>query len=205
MEQRDYYKSLGVEKEATARQIKDAYRKLALKFHPDRNKDAAAALRMKEINEAYAVISDPQKRAQYDTLRQQYGSSAYSRFRQTYSEQDIFRGSDIEQVFEELSRAFGFRGFEEIFRESYGPGHRSFAFRRPGGFARGFMYYGSPGGGPGAQPRGLPGGGLGRLLRYVMKKKWGVELPERGKDRHDTITISPALAARGGGSVTSTD
>jgi len=110
MEQKDYYRILGVESNAGQKQIKDAYRKLAFEYHPDRNKDnPATAEKMKELNEAYAVISNPAKRKDYDALKQQYGSFAYSRFRQNYSEQDIFRGSDINQIFEEMGRVFGFR------------------------------------------------------------------------------------------------
>src|SRR4030042_7159125 len=97
---------------------------------------------MKEINETYAVLSDPDKKREYDALSHEYGPSAYDRFRQTHSDQDIFRGSDINQVFQEMTRAFGFRGFEEVFRESYGQGYQSFEFRRPGVFGKGFLFFG---------------------------------------------------------------
>jgi len=67
MEQKDYYQILGVESNTTQQKIKAAYRKLALEYHPDRNKDnPAATARMKEINESYAVLSDPEKRRQYE-------------------------------------------------------------------------------------------------------------------------------------------
>ena len=119
MEQQDYYEILRVETSASQQQIKESYRKLALKYHPDHNRDdATAATRMKAINESYAVLSDPQKRDRYDALRQTYGDAAHDRFKQTYSEQDIFKGSDIQQIFEEFSRAFGFRGFDEIFKDA---------------------------------------------------------------------------------------
>ena len=199
MEQKDYYDILGLEKDASQKQIRDAYRRLALMYHPDRNRDSPdAAARMKEINESYAVLSDPKKKQEYDMLRQAYGSSAYGQFRQSYSEQDIFRGSDIQQIFEELSRAFGFRGFDDVFRESYGPGYRTFEFRQPGAFGR--VFVGGFGGGqaPGGGGAPLAGGYLGRLIRYGLKKKWGIELPEKGDDLQDHIAISPELARQGG-------
>ena len=67
-QKRDYYEVLGVQKGASKDQIKDAYRKLALQYHPDRNKEAGAEEKFKEISEAYAVLSDDQKRSQYDNL-----------------------------------------------------------------------------------------------------------------------------------------
>ena len=68
MEFKDYYQTLGVPRDAGADQIKKAYRRLARKYHPDVSKEANAELRMKEINEANAVLSDPEKRAAYDAL-----------------------------------------------------------------------------------------------------------------------------------------
>ncbi len=69
MEYKDYYKILGVPRNASANEIKGAYRKLAMQYHPDRNPgDKQAEERFKEMNEAYQVLSDPQKRARYDQL-----------------------------------------------------------------------------------------------------------------------------------------
>lgn len=70
---RDYYEVLGVKKTATAAEIKSAYRKLALKFHPDRNKETGAEDKFKEINEAYQVLSDAKKKQTYD----QFGHAAF--------------------------------------------------------------------------------------------------------------------------------
>ena len=87
---------------------------------------------MKRINEAYAALSHPAKRREYDALRERFGPSAHSRFfRTSHTEQDIFSGSDINAVFEELARSFGFRGFEEIFRDVYGQSSQGFEFKRP--------------------------------------------------------------------------
>jgi len=195
----DYYRLLGVDENATTRQIKDAYRKLAYRFHPDRNPDnPEAAEQMKKINEAYAVLADTTKRRDYDGLRQQFGDTAHSRFRQSYSDQDIFRGSDIHQVFEEMARAFGVRGVEDIFREFYGPGYRSFEFRRPGMFARGFVFTGSGHANTRQSPVLPQGGVLGKLARRFLKNISGVEQLEKGVDVRDTIHISPQLAQTGG-------
>ncbi len=71
---KDYYKLLGLDKNASAEDIKRAYRKLAMQYHPDRGGGAEAEKKFKEINEAYKILSDPQKRAQYD----QFGSSAFN-------------------------------------------------------------------------------------------------------------------------------
>ena len=109
---RDYYEILGVKKNTSLDEIKKAYRELALRYHPDRvpgEQKKAAEEKFKEISEAYAVLSDSQKRALYD----QYGHSGID---QKYAYEDIFKGADFNSVFEGLGD-FGFGGglFEEIF------------------------------------------------------------------------------------------
>ena len=195
----DYYQILEVDQTASARQIKEAYRKLAFKYHPDRNsKNPAAAEKMKGLNEAYAVLSDPVKRREYDTLRQHYGSSAYSQFRQNYTEQDIFSGSDINQILEQMARAFGLRGFDEIFKEFYGQGYQHYEFRKPGFFAKTY-YFSGPRQARGMNYAGFPlRGSVGKLTRFFLKKFSGIELPENGVDIFDTISLSPEHARRGG-------
>lgn len=142
MTDKDYYKILGVSESAAAEEIKKTYRKLAFQYHPDRNPGNEEA--MKEINEAYAVLSDPGKRREYDSYRQRYGSFARDQFRQGYTERDIFKDSDIYQVFEEFSRAFGFSRPEDIFSQNkfYGPQYRSFEFKGPGFFGKGMFFFG---------------------------------------------------------------
>ena len=202
MGQGDYYQILEVDRNATPQTIKEAYRRLAFQYHPDRNKGNPSAVeKMKEINEAYAVLSDLRKRRDYDTLQEQYGPYGYDRFKQSYSEQDIFRGSDINQIFEEMARAFGFRSFDEVFRESYGQGYRTFEFRRPGVFGRGFIFFG-PGYRRGYQPEVptsseiLPGH-LGQFTRHLLKKMLRIKEPRRGKDWEDTLFLTPLQAQEG--------
>ena len=72
MEYKDYYKTLGVPRDATKEVIKQAYRKLARKYHPDVSKEPDAEARFKEINEANEVLKDPEKRAAYDALGSQW-------------------------------------------------------------------------------------------------------------------------------------
>ena len=199
MSQNDYYQILEIDQKAGPRQIKDTYRKLAFKYHPDRNrKNPEAAEKMKQVNEAYAVLSDPVKRREYDAMRQQFGSSAYSQFRQNYSEQDIFSGSDVNQILEQMARAFGLRGFDEIFKEFYGKGYQHYEFRKPGFFAKSYYFTGARQG-RGLNPSGFPlQGSIGKLTRFFLKQFSGIELPEDGTDLNDTIRLSPEFARQGG-------
>lgn len=199
MTEGDYYNILGVDPKAGSKQIKEAFRELALKYHPDRNPGNPAAMeKMKRVNEAYAVLSDPQKRREYDTIRQQFGSSAYGQFRQAYSEQDIFHGSDINQIFEQMGRAFGLRGFDEIFKEFYGQGYQSYQFRKPGVFTRGWVFRG-PTGNRGAEQQPFPfSGKTGKFYKYLFKKISGFDLPENGADINEVLYLSPQQAREGG-------
>ncbi|MGD0231089.1 MAG: DnaJ domain-containing protein [Syntrophorhabdales bacterium] len=204
MNQKDYYQVLDVEKAAGPKRIKEAYRRLAFQYHPDRNKGSAAAVeKMKEINEAYAVLADPEKRARYDMLWEQFGTGAADRFRQSYSEQDIFRGSDINQIFEEMAKTFGFRGFEEIFRDLHGE-YRAREFRGPGIFGR-VIVFGSPfrrGGRPVQrevfEKPGIFARMVGRLGRYALRKMVGGIAKGTQDAYYDTLTLDEHEAARGG-------
>lgn len=132
----DYYGTLGVSKTASAEEIKKAYRRMAMKYHPDHTKgDKAAEEKFKKISEAYAVLSDPEKRKQYDT----YGSTD---FHQRFSQEDIFRNFDFGDIFKE----FGFTG----------GGHRT----GDGGFRFSFGGGGSPFGGGPSQQRAIKGSDL---------------------------------------------
>lgn len=139
MAAKDYYKVLGVEKTTPEAEIKKAYKKLAFKYHPDKNPgDAKAEERFKEISEAYAVLSDKKKRAQYD----QFGSSG---FHQRYSQEDIFKGANLNDIFREMG--FSSSGGNDIFGQMFGGSARG---RRQSSFRMDDLFGG--GGGFGAQP-----------------------------------------------------
>jgi len=146
---RDYYKILGVSKSATPEEIKKAYRKLALKYHPDHNKgDKSAEARFKEMSEAYAVLSDSEKKKQYDM----FGAEG---FQSKFTQEDIFRGFDFGSVF----REFGFGGggkaqniFGQVFEGMGGAGQHHC---RGGGSPFGFSSSGFSG-----HPQGTKGQNL---------------------------------------------
>jgi len=107
----DYYDVLGVQRDASKDEIKNKYRQLALKYHPDRNKSPDAENRFKGISEAYAVLSDDEKRAQYD----QFGHAGIDG---RYSTEDIFRGVNFDEILRDIG--FGFGGFGSIFDTFFG-------------------------------------------------------------------------------------
>lgn len=125
MEYKDYYRTLGVERNASEQDIKKAYRKLAMKYHPDRNPgNKEAEEKFKEINEAYEVLSDKEKRARYDQL-----GESYSRWQQAGGSPGGFNWSDwttqgqrgnYQQVnVEDLEDLFG-GGFSDFFSQIFG-------------------------------------------------------------------------------------
>lgn len=138
----DYYRLLGVSKNASKDEIKKAFRKLALKYHPDQNKDnKEAEEKFKKINEAYAVLSNDEKRKQYDM----FGAEGFSK---RFSQEDIFRGFDFNSIFKDMGigNMFGGRFFSDIFgggRRSRRRSSSSYGFQDPfgsggpGGFSQG--------------------------------------------------------------------
>ena len=156
---KDYYKILGVEKGASPEEIKKAYRKLALKYHPDRNKDdKQAEEKFKELGEAYAVLSDADKRKKYDT----FGSQAFS---QRFSQEDIYQGSDLGDILREM----GLGG--DIFSRLFGGGRGG-----PGGGFRSYTFSG--GAHPGAgQPGYEYGPGFGQARPPMRGTDLVYELP----------------------------
>ncbi|MCG6879226.1 MAG: J domain-containing protein [Deltaproteobacteria bacterium] len=126
---KDYYKILGVDKSASAEQIKKSYRKLALKYHPDHNEgDKSAEAKFKDLNEAYAVLRDPEKRQQYEM----FGAEG---FQNRYSQEDIFRDFDLGSIFKEFGFGRGDRvqgGYSSIFGNGFGSrGFGGFQNREP--------------------------------------------------------------------------
>jgi molecular chaperone DnaJ len=125
---RDYYEVLGIQRSANKEEIKNSYRKLALQYHPDRNKSPGAEERFKEISEAYAVLSDDEKRKRYDT----YGH---------VGAEEVFRGSEAN--FDEVFKDMGFGGFRDIFEQIFGGGGRGgFGSARNDPFGFGFSFGG---------------------------------------------------------------
>lgn len=110
-EKQDYYEVLGVSKNVPKDELQNAYRKLALQYHPDRNKSADAEEKFKEISEAYAVLSDDEKRKQYDMF-------GHAGIGARYSSEDIFRGVDFGDIFKDVG--FGFGGSNSIFDMFFG-------------------------------------------------------------------------------------
>lgn len=144
----DYYKTLGVEKSATKDDLKKAYRKLALKYHPDRTKgDKKAEEKFKQINEAYAVLSDQEKRQQYDT----FGSDT---FQKRYTQEDIFRGADLNSIFREFGINMG--GFSQAGGRPRG-GAQFESFFSQGGMGGGNPFQSTQGFGARQQPQPVKG------------------------------------------------
>jgi molecular chaperone DnaJ len=112
---RDYYEVLGVSRNASKEEIKQAYRRLAMQYHPDRNKSPDAEEKFKEISEAYGVLSDDDKRRQYDMF-------GHAGIDGRYTQEDIFRGIDFEDIFGDLG--FDFMNLGSIFESFFSGGKR---------------------------------------------------------------------------------
>jgi curved DNA-binding protein len=170
----DYYNILGIDKSASDSDIKKAYRKLAMKYHPDHTKgDKTAEDKFKKISEAYAVLSDPEKRKQYDT----YGSAD---FQQRFSQEDIFRNFDFSDIFREFGFDGGSRTADGGFRFSFGGG--------------------SPFGGQQRQQRSIKGSDLVYELPITLHdvangSKKQISLQHQGRSETITVTIPKGMTS----------
>ncbi len=179
---------LGVSKSASPEEIKRSYRKLAMKCHPDRNKnDKAAETRFKEVSEAYAVLSDPEKRKQYDM----FGADG---FQNRFSQEDIIRGFDFSSIF----REFGFGGG----RGGQGPFSQFFGNMGDTGAGR-FSAGGNPfGAGAGRYAR--PGPAKGQDLIYelpmtleelITTSQKVIAFQSGGRQEKLSVKVPPGIAA----------
>jgi DnaJ-class molecular chaperone len=140
---KEYYSILGVSETATDEELKRAYRRLALQYHPDKNPgDRESEERFKEISEAYAVLIDQQKRRQYDQFREARSASAGAaggfRYSQDQIFRDLFANPDLSSIFREMNREFGKAGirFDDAFVRQVFFGGRGFIF--------GGVFFGAP-------------------------------------------------------------
>jgi DnaJ-class molecular chaperone len=206
----DYYAVLGVGPQATEDEIRRAYRRLALQWHPDRNAgDRRAEERFKQISEAYAVLIAPDKRSAYDTARQggvraDFGPSREDLFR------DLFADPRASAIFEELAREFerlGLRVERRDFRETLFGGRAVFTGRvvmvtpfTPGrllaSLARAVLRGPRPA--AGRAVTSSPGGVLGRLLDAGRHLLGLAAAPGEGGDLVVPLALTPAEAAEGG-------
>jgi len=201
---KDYYLILGVDARAPEEEIRHAYRRLALQWHPDRNPDRPqAAERFKEISEAYAVLIDPGKRSQYDRLRQA-GAPGGFRPRREDLFRDLFADPRASAIFEELAREFerlGLRVDRQTFRSTLFGGRTVIAggvvvispltlAHALGRLVRGLR--------PHARPS--PSRSLGVLARVVRigRSLLGLPAPQAGADVTYPLRLSRAEAAQGG-------
>lgn len=169
----DYYSILGINRDASQEQIKKAYRKLAMKYHPDRNpgNEQWANDRFKEINEAFSVLGDPQKRHQYD----QFGTVGAAG--------DVFRSGYTRTTFEDLMKDFGGAGLGFDFMDDiFGD------FLRGSGFS--FRSFGRGFGGRKGMRFEMPGG-------INLEDMFGRTQRPRSNNIRYAITISGEQAAKG--------
>ena len=197
---KDYYSILGMSEGASEEEIKHAFRRLAMKYHPDRNSgnEKWAGEKFKEINEAYAILGDEGKRQEYDRIRgagfdgygPQYAGGRY------YSREQVFRDAFTNPyLFQELARMFQGAGlrFDEGFVDNMFFGGRGFTF----------VFSGQPDW-KGQQYRSTEYKPplflrlMGKAMKFALRKMLSVEsLPYRGADLYHEIALSPKEAAAG--------
>jgi curved DNA-binding protein len=193
---KDYYSTLGVSEKASQEEIKHAFRRLAMKYHPDKNQgnESWGEEKFKEINEAYAVLGDEERRQEYDRARQarfagygsQYTGGGY------YSQEQVFRDAFANPyLFQELARMFQEAGlrFDEGFVDNLFFSGRGSAFIFPGQAAgKGWQFTSYP------SAEYKPPFLLrlaGKVMRFTLKKMLGIEGPSaKGRDLYHEICLS---------------
>lgn len=212
MEYKDYYATLGVARTASDDEIKKAYRKLVRKYHPDVSKEADADARTKELNEAYGVLGDPEKRAAYDSL----GSGQYRAGQEFHPPPDWGAGGSAEDFFADLfAHVGGQRGRRQGFRmrgedihavleislqDAYQGAQREITLGRqrnlkvniPQGVTAGQHLRLSGQGQPGSN--GAEAGDLYLEIAFPADDRYRVE----GHDVYEKVPIPPWVAALGG-------
>jgi curved DNA-binding protein len=215
MRNKDYYKVLGVDKNATQDEIKSAYRKLAKKYHPDANPENKKYEKsFLEINEANETLGDPEKRKRYDTMgsesafrqNSRYNSRSDNGSRRNPFHSMFFGGDEFDNIFNgssspkkgedidasiELTIEEGFKGIEKRISLKFGGGEKDFTFKVPLGVKEGQKIRFK-----GQGEAGINGGSNGDLylvVKFSLKSKFIIE----GIDLHTTIDIMPWEAALG--------
>lgn len=194
MEYQDYYKTLGVDKTASAQEIKKAYRKLAKKYHPDLHPDDKVAQdKFKEVNEAYEVLGDPDKRKQYD----QFGSAMHFSGGQNFDPRDFgfsgFGNNGATYTYTTSGDAGGFSDFFNLIFGNRGAGAGGFR-NGAGGFGDDAGFYGNAG----------TGGGFGGFSPFGHGGQTGAgasgaSASRRANDRYETtLELTLAEGYRGG-------
>ena len=227
MDYKDYYKILGVERNASEEDIRKAYRKLAMQYHPDRNpNDKQAEERFKEINEAYQVLNDSKKRAHYDRLGSEYSNWQRRGAPGDFNWDDYggFPGG-VRVEYGDLDDLFGGAGgfsdfFRTIFGQGAGTGTRARARQQPQGYQQELeitldeAYQGTtrvfesngkqkqvriPAGvRTGSKVRVAGAGPNGLDLYLIVEVKEDPRFERRGNDLHTTATVNVFTAILGG-------
>jgi DnaJ-class molecular chaperone len=220
---KDYYKTLGINENASDEDVRKAFRKLAFQYHPDKNigHEKEAEEKFKDINEAYGVLSDRIKRQQYEMVRKgQFAgtSSNYYSPKQgfNYSQEEIFRDTFTNQAtMEELNRMFAQAGLrfdpEFLNRVFFSSNNVVFRVYYGGLNQRGYVYQNgtkSPNNQPGIAPANYKPGLMERLAakvtvklnKLMMKKLFGIqyEEPQPNLDKLQELKVSATEAKSGG-------